>query len=181
MAIGGQEGGAGSPGAAILGCSSGGEQPAREALCVLQRSGLQQRSGLALGGRLCTAATRLGHGSGASESVHRGLRELVSRGGWAARAPPPGSPGSRRARAACLLLRRGHQGTADTQRGGPAIACPGWALHTQRPRRGTSARGARPSWPGWQRARRPRAPVCALVTLRLRPPARQTPLLSKTT
>ena len=149
VAIGGQEGGAGSPGAPILGRSCGGEQPAWEAQCVLQRSDLQQRSGLALRGRLCAAAILLGHGSGASESVHRGLGELVSRGGWAARSPPPGSPGSGPARVALPLLQRGHQGIAGRQRGGPAIACPGWTLHGQRPRRGTRARGAGPRWPGW--------------------------------
>lgn len=147
----------------------------------MQQSGLQPRSGLALGGRLCAAEIRLGHGSRSSESVHRGLWELVSRGGWAARAPPPGSPGSGRARAACPVLQHGHQGTAGRQRSGPAIACPGWALHGRRPRRETSAQGARPSWPGWQRAPRPRAPVCALVTVRLRPPARHARALGKTT
>lgn len=65
---------------------------------MLQRSGLQQRSGLALRGRLCAATIRLGHGSGASESVHRGLGKLVSSGGWAVRlrlqeASVPGGPG----------------------------------------------------------------------------------------
>lgn len=166
VAIGGEEGGAGSPGAATLGRSSEGEQLAWEALrassnpaCCNDPAGPWEAE--------CAAAIRLGHGSSASESVHRGLGELVSSGGWAARAPPPGSLGSGRARAASSLFQRGHQGSSRRQRGGPAIACPSWALHAQRTHQGTSARGAWHGWPGWQRVPCLRAPVCALVTVRL--------------
>lgn len=63
----------------------------------------------------CAAAIRLGHGSGASESVHRGLRELVSSGGWAARlrlqeAPVPGGPGLP---ARCFSVDTGDRGQAE--------------------------------------------------------------------
>lgn len=148
VAIGGEEGGAGSPGAATLGRSCGCEQPAWKARCVQQLSGLQQRSSWALGRRVCAAAIGLGYGSGASESVHRGLGELVSSSGWAAWAPPPGSPGSGRARAVRRLLRCGHQGIAGRQRGGPAITGPAWALHAQRTREAPAREVLGPEGPG---------------------------------
>lgn len=60
----------------------------------------RRRQAAGRGGAGRAAAFRPGHGSGAPESVHRGLGELVSGCGPAVRAPPPGSPSPGRARAA---------------------------------------------------------------------------------
>ena len=77
------------------------------------------------GGARRSAAFRPGHGSGAPESVHRGLGELVSGGGPAARAPPAGSPSAGRpsARVPAAAWAPG------TMRGeaGRAASRPGWA------------------------------------------------------
>lgn len=95
---------------------------------AVRRSGFMPsgwRRAADLGGALRSAAFGLNHGSGAPESVHRGLGELVSGSGRAARTPPPGSPSPGRARARVPAAAR----TPGTARGeaGRAASRPGWA------------------------------------------------------
>lgn len=121
-------------------------------------------------GKVWAVAFRPGHGSGASESVHRGLRELVS-GGRAARAPPPGSlfpprPSVARPRRA---VGTGHPAPHAGWQDGQGTA------HLERPPGGSDPGGtgaACPRWAAWKGdTAHPRAPVCAASARR--PPARQ--------
>lgn len=91
------------------------------------------------------AALRSGHGSVAPESVHRGLGELVSCSGPAARDPLPGSPSAGRARAA-----RPHRGVGTAhrapragRRGGRPRAGPVSAPREAEPRRSARRHWAR--------------------------------------
>lgn len=136
---------------------------------VVRRSGFMpsgwRRAADPVGARR-SAAYGLNYGSGAPESVHRGLGELVSGSGRAARTPPPGSPSPGRAGMRVPAAAR----TPGTARGeaGRAASRPGWAPRTRGGRAEAPAGEAQSPRAHGGGAERgdgcPRAPVCARGT-----------------
>lgn len=148
---------------AAIGREVGGAGCCEPQLVQAEREEAEAERAAGQGGARRSAAFRPGHGSGAPESVHRGLGELVSGGGPAARAPPAGSPSAGRPRAH-VPATAWAPGTARGE-AGRAASRPGWAPRVWGGRAealGGEALGPCARGGGAERgAAHRRAPVCA--------------------